>query len=56
MKRQAYQEPTMVVVRLQHRGIICTSVTGLSSNASLGLGGGGDTDARSRDFGDWDEE
>ena len=36
----------MAVVKLQHIGIICTSVTDVESDDGIGYGGGGDEPAR----------
>lgn len=60
MNKKAYQQPTMNVVKLQHRShILNASVTGVDGNASLKYGGaGGNHEANSRGGGwdDWDEE
>jgi hypothetical protein len=61
MNKKAYQQPTMNVVKLQHKSHILTaSVTGVDGNASLKYGGaGGNHEANSRGRGgwdDWDEE
>jgi hypothetical protein len=57
MNKKAYQQPTMNVVKLQHKSHILTaSVTGVDGNASLKYGGaGGNHEANSRGGG-WDEE
>ena len=59
--KNAYLKPMMLVVKIQHSGIICEStVTTLQSNASLNLGGsdasysGGIRTKESSDI--WDDE
>ena len=57
MNKKAYQQPTMNVVKLQHKSHILTaSVTGVDGNADLHYGGGASVDANSRRGGDWDDE
>ena len=59
MKKQDYQKPTMKVVKIQNRGIICQSLTGVSSNASLNYVGSDanyNSGARSRGGNSWDDE
>ena len=57
--KKIYQKPEMMVVRLQHQGIICQSVRGINSDdvnyggASSGNTGGVRTKETS---GVWDEE
>jgi hypothetical protein len=57
--KKTYLKPTMMVVKLQQQGIICTStpVTSVSSNADLNYDGGGSGPARARSHGgiDWDD-
>lgn len=56
MNKRVYQQPTMNVVKLQHKSHILTaSVTGVDGNASLKYGGAGSGDANSRRGGDWDD-
>ena len=59
MKRE-YMKPAMVVVQLQHQGIICMSdiiVTRTAGNADLYYEGGSNGPARVRSSSgiDWDE-
>ena len=61
--KKTYMTPSITVVRLQHQGIICTSVASVSSNVSLcGAGDdgsitGGSGEARTRESGGiWEEE
>jgi len=59
MKKQ-YQKPEQRVVKLQHQGLICQSVRGVSGNGDMDYGGGGSGPARARqhggiDWDDWDE-
>ena len=62
--KQSYLNPTIVAVKLQHSGIICTSTTtiqGLSSNLdggdAINYGGAGTGDARTKESSNiWDEE
>jgi len=63
MKKE-YMKPTMRVVKIQHSGIICTSLTTTSTNLDEGetltIGGGGNGQGRARsnggiDWDDWDE-
>ena len=57
MNKKAYQQPTMNVVKLQHKNhILNASVTGVDGNASLKYGGGASVDANSRRGGGWDDE
>ena len=57
-------KPTMIVVRLQHSSIICTStaaIQGLSSNLdggdAINYGGAGSGSARTKESSNiWDEE
>ena len=57
MNKKAYQQPTMNVVKLQHRSHILTaSVTGVDGKADLHYGGGAAVDANSRRGGGWDDE
>jgi len=52
-------KPTMMVVKLQQQGIICTSdVSRVSGNADLNYDGGGNGPARARQHSgiDWDDE
>jgi hypothetical protein len=58
MKRTDYQKPAMHVVKLQHSGFICQSVSSIKGGT---LGGGGSDKnysgtVRSRGFDDWDDE
>ena len=56
--KKTYLKPTMMVVKLQHQGIICTSeVRGVTSDAGIGYGGGGRGSARvrGREEVDWDD-
>lgn len=57
MKRE-YMSPTMLVVKLQHRSIICQSqVRSLGGNADLNYGGAGDVNARTKESSSlWDDE
>ena len=53
-----YIQPTMVVVKLQHQGIICTSgiVTRTAGNADLDYEGGGSGPARTKESSNvWDD-
>ena len=57
--KKTYQQPTMMVVKLQQQGIICTSgVRSVSGNADIDYGGGGSGPARARQHNgiDWDDE
>ena len=62
--KQSYIQPTMVAVKLQHSGIICTStaaIQNLSSNLTgddaINYGGAGTGDARTKESSSvWDEE
>ena len=60
MNKKAYQQPTMNVVKIQHRShILNASVNRVGGNADLDYGGGASVDANSRRGGgwdDWDEE
>ena len=57
MKKQAYMKPAMRVVKIQHQcQILAGSVNGTGGNTGLGYGGGSSGVARSRSFGDWDDE
>ncbi len=62
---KTYIQPSMVVVRLLHSSIICTSgdqATTLSGNSSMSLGGNdasyveGGGDVRVKEQSAWDEE
>ena len=56
--KKTYLKPTMMVVKLQHQGIICTSdVRGVTSDAGIGYGRGGSGPARvrGREDVDWDD-
>ena len=57
--KKTYLKPTMMVVKLQHQGIICTSdvIRGVNSDAGIGYGGGGRGSARvrGREEVDWDD-
>lgn len=57
--KKTYLKPTMMVVKLQQQGIICTSgVRSVSGNADIDYGGGGSGPARARQHNgiDWDDE
>ena len=59
--KNAYLKPMMLVVKIQHSGIICEStVTTLQSNASLKLGGSDasyEGEIRTKESSDiWDDE
>jgi hypothetical protein len=61
--KKSYISPTIVAVKLQHSGIICTSpvsIQGLSTNLgddAIGYGGAGSVDARTKESSSiWDEE
>ena len=59
--KNAYLKPMMLVVKIQHSGIICEStVTTLQSNASLNLGGSDASykgEIRTKESSDiWDDE
>ncbi len=59
MNKKAYQQPTMKVVKLQHKNhILSNSVTNINSNVGFTLGGaGGSHEANSRGGGgEWDDE
>ena len=60
MNKKVYQQPTMNVVKLQHKShILNASVNRVSGNADLDYGGaGGNHEATSRGgvWDDWDEE
>jgi hypothetical protein len=58
MMKQAYQQPTMNVVKLQHHSIICVSnpVSRVGGNAELNYEGGGSGSARARRHGVWDDD
>jgi len=57
MNKKAYQQPTMKVVKLQHKShILSGSVNSVDGNANLRYGGGAAVDANSRRGGDWDDE
>ena len=64
MIKKVYQQPTIVAVKLQHQGIICSSATtiqGLRSNLdggdAINYGGAGTGDARTKESSNiWDEE
>ena len=57
-----YIQPTILVVRLQHQGLLMQqSIHGMSSNLSgddaIGYGGGGSGEVRTKESGSiWDEE
>lgn len=57
--RREYSKPTIIMVRLQHSGIICVSgdqVNNITGNADLNFGGVGDVDARTKESSSlWDE-
>ena len=59
---KTYSKPTMIVVKIQHRGIICVSdpVTSLGGNSGMTLGGSDtsyDGDIRTKESSSiWDEE
>ena len=53
--KKIYSKPAMHVVRIQHSGIICTSVTDTDGNAGLNYRGGGSGPARARSLGGWDD-
>jgi hypothetical protein len=56
MNKKAYQQPTMNVVKLQHKSHILTdSMNRVGGNADLHYGGGASVDANSRRGGDWDD-
>lgn len=59
--KQSYIQPTMMVVKLQHQGLLMESIVSLSSNLTgddaIIYGGGGNGDARTKESGSiWDEE
>ena len=61
MIKKVYQQPTIVAVKLQHQGIICSSIQTLSSNLdggdAINYGGAGTGDARTKESSNiWDEE
>ena len=59
MNKKAYQQPTMKVVKLQHKNhILADSVTDVAGNANLLYrGAGGSHEANSRGGGgEWDDE
>lgn len=62
MNKKAYQKPAMQVVKIQHKCNILSGspVTGLGTNLTdddaINYGGGNSGTARSRSFGDWDDE
>ncbi len=58
MNKKAYQQPTMKVVKLQHKNhILADSVTDVAGNANLLYrGAGGNRGANSRGGGEWDDE
>ena len=57
MKR-TYIQPAIIVVKMQHQSIICTStVNNISGNADIDYIGGGSGPARTREScGIWDDE
>ena len=58
MKKQ-YMKPAITAVKLQHLGIICTSVTEVNSgDTGISFDGGGSGPARARQHGsiDWDDQ
>ena len=58
MNKKAYQKPAMQVVKIQHKCNILSGspVTGTTNNVNMNYGGGNSGTARSRSFGDWDDE
>ena len=57
MNKKAYQQPTMTVVKLHHRSMICQSVTTVSSDdVDLDYGGGAATEANSRRYNVWNDD
>lgn len=55
--KQTYLQPCMQVVKIRHNGIICSStVYSVSGNADLNYVGGGNTESRSRLWGNNGEE
>ena len=52
--KKNYSKPSMKVIKIQHSGIICQSVTG--TEGPFGYGGGGSGPARARSFGGWDDD
>lgn len=55
MNKKEYMKPALRIVRIEHQGIICTSVTNVAGG-TLNYGGGGSGPSRSRSFDDWDDE
>lgn len=55
MNKKEYMKPALRIVRIEHQGIICTSVNNVAGG-TLKYGGGGSGPSRSRSFDDWDEE
>ena len=60
--KKNYIQPTILVVRIQHSGVICvsqTSTTGLDSNLNYDASGGNQGNAWTKETSDvnpWDEE
>lgn len=56
MNKKEYMKPALRIVRIEHQGIICTSVTGTTNNVNMIYGGGGSGPSRARSFDGWDDE
>ena len=61
LTRKHYQQPSIMVVKLQISGIICKSMDEINGNANLRFGGGNNSTvqpdrARGVSGVDWDEE
>ncbi len=60
--RRTYMTPEMVVVKLQHQNILCSSLNGVDGNSDINYGGasgnnaGGIVRAKESSGDIWDEE
>ena len=55
--KKNYEKPTMIVVKIQHSGIICQSKVGdTESNAGMKYGGAGTDEALSRGHNVWEDD
>ncbi|MBR2153905.1 MAG: hypothetical protein IJ901_04735 [Bacteroidaceae bacterium] len=55
MKKE-YRKPTLWVMETQTTNIICSSVTGINTNATIKYGGAGRGQARIKSASIWDDD
>ena len=56
MNKKEYKKPTMKVVQLHQRTHLLSGSVRKLSGTFTKYGGGDNVDARSREFGDWDDD